>query len=231
MTGAQLQPAQSFPASWPGIWGRAGTAEYHAPAHVRRRCPMTEPPPEAESSCALVIRARAGDDGALEELCVRYLPRLRRWAHGRLPSWARGTLETQDLAQEALIQAVRHLGTFEPRHEGAFQAYLRRTMLNRIRDEIRRVRRRGLTRAFDGEEPAMDPSPLEEAIGQEMLARYESALHRLRPEDREAIVMRIELGYEYPDVAAALGKPTIAAAHMAVSRALVKLAKEMAHAR
>jgi hypothetical protein len=32
-------------------------------------------------------------------------------------------------------------------------------------------------------------------------------------------------------VAAALGKPTIAAAHMAVSRALVKLAEEMAHER
>jgi DNA-directed RNA polymerase specialized sigma24 family protein len=35
-------------------------------------------------------------------------------------------------------------------------------------------------------------------------------------------------GVDYAEVAEVLGKPSIAAAHMAVSRALVKLAKEMA---
>ena len=53
-------------------------------------------------------------------------------------------------------------------------------------------------------------------------------MERLRPEDREAIIARIEMGLEYSEVAEALGKPSIPAAHMAVSRALVKLAKEMA---
>ena len=42
-----------------------------------------------------------------------------------------------------------------------------------------------------------------------------------------AIVARIEHGHSYPDVARVLGKPSIAAAHVAVSRALGKLAKEM----
>jgi RNA polymerase sigma-70 factor (ECF subfamily) len=45
--------------------------------------------------------------------------------------------------------------------------------------------------------------------------------------DRKAIIARIELGLPYTDVAQALGKPSVAAAHVAVSRALVKLAKEM----
>src|SRR5207244_12886738 len=75
---------------------------------------------------------------------------------------------------------------------------------------------------------ASDPSPLEEAIGRETLERYESALLRLRPTDREAIMLRIELNYPYADIATALGKPSIAAAQMAVSRALVRLAEEMA---
>ena len=184
--------------------------------------------PDAESSFALVIRARTGDDEALGRLCARYLPRLQRWAHGRLPAWARGGLETQDLAQEALFQAVRHLNSFEPRHEGAFQAYVRQTLLNRIRDAIRRSRTRGQTDTLDTERPATGPSPLEEAIGQQALEQYEAAMERLRPEDREAIIARIEMGLEYSEVAEALGKPSIPAAHMAVSRALVKLAKEMA---
>jgi RNA polymerase sigma-70 factor, ECF subfamily len=186
---------------------------------------------DAESSFALVLRARNGDDAALERLCRRYLPRLERWAHGRLPAWARGTLDTQDLAQEALVHAVRKLKTFEPRHEGAFQAYVRQALLNRVRDEVRRARRRGPSDSLNSQEPASEPSPLEHAIGQETLERYEAALQRLRPEDREAIVARIELGFEYPEVAEALGKPSVPAAQMAVSRALVKLAKEMAHER
>jgi RNA polymerase sigma factor (sigma-70 family) len=199
---------------------------------TRRSRDAVEPavPRDPESSLALVERARDGDDEALGRLCARYLPRLQRWAHGRLPSWARGALETQDLAQDTLMLAVRRLKYFEPRHEGAFQAYLRQTLLNRVRDEVRRGRRRGHADPLDSAEPTRDPSPLEEAIGQETLDRYETALQRLRPQDREAIIARIEMGLEYTEVASALAKPSVAAAHMAVSRALVKLAKEMTRA-
>ena len=242
-----IQPLrfQALPGAFARVRGRSGKTEYDVPARPAPRCDMTDKPsdgrapegvnlktpPEAESSFALVLRARDGDDEALGRLCARYLPRLQRWAHGRLPPWARSALETQDLAQETLILAVRHIKTFEPRHEGAFQAYLRQTLLNRIRDEIRRGRRRGPTDSLDTSEPAKSPSPLEEAIGHEALERYEAALERLRPEDREAIIARIEMGLGYAEVAEALGKPSAAAANMAVSRALVKLAKEMARGR
>src|SRR5262249_48332972 len=92
---------------------------------------------DAESSFALVCRARGGDGRALDELCARYLPRLQRWAHGRLPSWARGSLDTHDLVQDTFAQVVKRIQEFEPRHEGAFQAYLRQALLNRVRDQIR----------------------------------------------------------------------------------------------
>jgi len=238
MTGTQFLRLQTLSAPQTPVWGSSGKREYH----VSAPCDMTDnpsdggppegvkfrAPSEAESSFDLLLRARDGDDDALGRLCSRYLPRLQRWAHGRLPVWARSATETQDLAQETLIQAIRNIKRFEPRHEGAFQAYLRQTLLNRIRDEIRRGRRRGPTDALDTSEPARSPSPLEEAIGQEALDRYETALQNLRPEDREAIIARIEMGLDYAEVAEVLGKPSIAAAHMAVSRALVKLAKEMA---
>src|SRR5262249_62347065 len=80
---------------------------------------------------------------------------------------------------------------------------------------------------LSSDRPRDGPPPIEEAIGSEAPARYEAALHRLKPTDREAIIARIELGLPYTEVAQALGKPTVAAAHVAVSRALLKLAKEM----
>jgi RNA polymerase sigma-70 factor, ECF subfamily len=188
-------------------------------------------PTEAESSVELLVRARAGDSQALDNLFARYLPRLERWAHGRLPPWARDARETQDLVQDTLTQVFLKLQAFEPRHEGAFYAYMRQALMNRVRDEIRRAHRHGPAEVLDTAKSDLGPSPLEEAIGQETLERYEAALDRLRQEDREAIIMRIEMGLSYEEIVKALGKPSVAAAHMAVSRALVKLAQEMSRVR
>jgi RNA polymerase sigma-70 factor (ECF subfamily) len=181
----------------------------------------------SEATLALIARARGGDVNALNDLCARYLPRLTRWAHGRLPSGARGAIDTHDVVQETLAHVVQRLPDFEPRHEGAFQGYVRRALLNRIRDEARRLQRKGPSEPLESQFPAADPSPLEEAIGQEAVEQYEAALARLREDDRQAIIGRIELGLPYAELAPLLGKPTISAAHMAVSRALLRLAKEM----
>ena len=126
------------------------------------------------------------------------------------------------------MQVVRRLDTFEPRHEGAFQGYVRQALLNRIRDAARLGHRRGVGELINSSHPTADPSPLEHAIGQEAFERYQAAMGRLRNTDRQAIIARVELGLPYAQVAVALGKPNIAATHVAVSRALVRLAKEMA---
>lgn len=187
-------------------------------------------PHEVESSLELLSRARGGDREALERLCARYLPRLKRWAHRRLPAWARGPLETDDLVQESLLRTLAHLGEFEPRHEAALQAYVRQALLNRIRDEVRRAGRRLAAVELDSEQPDPSPSPLEQTIGRDAVERYEAALARLKEEDRAAIVAKLELGGSYQELAASLGKPSADAARMAVSRALVRLAEEMARA-
>jgi RNA polymerase sigma-70 factor (ECF subfamily) len=70
-------------------------------------------------------------------------------------------------------------------------------------------------------------SPLEEAIGRETMAAYEAALGRLRPEEREAIIGRLEMGLSYEELALALDKPTADAARKAAQRAILKLAEEM----
>jgi RNA polymerase sigma-70 factor (ECF subfamily) len=184
---------------------------------------------DVESSFALLLRARDGDDRAREELFTRYLPRLHRWAHGRLPPWARNASETGDLVQDTLLHVVQNFNTFQPQHEGAFFGYLRQALMNRILDAIRRAHRHDPAEPLDSSRPTLEPSPLERAIGQEALDDYEAALQRLKANDQQAIILRVELGMSIAEVQQALGKPSAAAAHMAISRALVRLSKEMSY--
>jgi RNA polymerase sigma factor (sigma-70 family) len=188
------------------------------------------PEPHSETSSELLLAAKRGVAGAMERLSAKYLPRVRRWAHGRLPSSARGLLDTDDLAQEVLYHAVMRVDTFEPRHEGAFQAYLRQMLLNRVRDEMRRARRRPGLEPLEDDRICNDPSPLELAIGGQALDRYEQALKQLKPQEQELIIARFEFGFSAAEIAAIFAKPSSAAAHMAVSRAVVRLVEEMSRA-
>jgi RNA polymerase sigma factor (sigma-70 family) len=183
--------------------------------------------PALDSTFDLVERAKSGDHDALNQLFARYLPPLRRWASGRLPRWTRDLMDTDDLVQETVFRAVKRIDRFESRHEGALQAYLRQAIVNRIRDEVRRSKRSPAAVALDENETDRGASPLEVAIGAEALDCYEAALVRLRPEEREAIIARVEMDSSYQEVAVALGKPSADAARMAVSRALLRLAEEM----
>jgi RNA polymerase sigma-70 factor (ECF subfamily) len=182
------------------------------PKKTRREAAVDNP--QLDSSLTLLEQARAGDRAALDLLIARYLPRLQRWATGRLPYWSRDLADTQDLVQETLVQTFQRIEKFE-------------ASLNRIRDELRRAKRRPPKTELDSEAEAHDRSPLEEAIGQEAMERYEQALASLRPEDRELVVARIELGYTYPEMAELLRKPTANAARMAAERAIIRLAKEL----
>jgi RNA polymerase sigma factor (sigma-70 family) len=182
---------------------------------------------ELESTFLLIEQIRAGDKSALDRLLRRFLPLLTRWASGRLPRGVRDLSDTEDLVQETIISALRHIDHIEIRGEGALQAYLRRAVLNRIRDELRRHGRRGLVETLDENVRATEDSPLEIAIGNEALERYEAALSRLSAGDREAVIARIELGQTYAEIASGLGKPSTEAARMAVNRALARLARLM----
>jgi RNA polymerase sigma-70 factor, ECF subfamily len=182
---------------------------------------------DTHSSFELLVRAQDGDEGARNELCARYLPRLRRWAHGRLPVWAREHLDTEDIVQDTLLNSVRQLDAFSPNHERAFCAYVCEVLRNRLRDALRRAARRPASTAIPDDEPASDPSPLEVAVGRQTLGQYEAALQRLREPERELIIARVELGLDYREIAELLGRPSIGAVRVAVSRALLRLATEM----
>ena len=175
----------------------------------------------------LLRQAQAGDSQALSRLFGRYMPPLLRFAHRRVPPWARSAMDTGDLVQETILHAFRRIKFFEPRQNGALLGYLRRALLNRIRDQFRKAGRRPPPVELDDSAVDTGQSPLEYAITEEDRARYTEGLSKLRPADREAIVGRLELGYSYEQLALVLRKPSPEAARLAVRRALVKLGEQM----
>jgi RNA polymerase sigma-70 factor (ECF subfamily) len=180
-----------------------------------------------DTTYVLLQRAKGGSRDALDSLFARHIPLLRRWASGRLPRWARDIADTSDLVQETVIQTFKRVEAFEPRGEGALQAYLRQAVLNRIRNELRSRGRKPGIDDLDERIAADQPSPLEAAIRQEQLDRYDAAMARLTERERDLIVARLELGLTYEEIADALQKPSWNAARMATARALMRLAEEL----
>jgi RNA polymerase sigma-70 factor (ECF subfamily) len=176
-----------------------------------------------EPTIELVVRAREGDRLAVEALLQRSIPSLRRFAHGRLPAAARGSLDTGDLVQETVLHVLRRLDTFEPRHVGAMQAYLRQSVMNRIRDEVRRIGRHPAPAELPQDLVSDMPSPLEEAIRAEAYDRYRAVLVQLSPRDREMVVARIEAQWNLGEIAQRFNMRTVDGARMAVTRALRRL--------
>ena len=184
-------------------------------------------PPDLDNTASLLARIREGSSDARERLFARVLPILQSWAHRRLPASARDALDTDDLVQVVLLRALVRLDDFEYRGEGAFLAYLRQILLNLVRDQIRRNSTRPRTAELDDAVPDPGPSILERTVRKDTLDRYEAALAELEPEQREAVLMRIEFGYSHQQIAEALGKTTADAARMTVARALVAIARRM----
>jgi RNA polymerase sigma factor (sigma-70 family) len=190
----------------------------------------SQPPADGHASSAtsreLLRRARTGDTRALSTLFRRQGDRLRRWARGRLPGWARRFADTADLVQDALMHTFRRIDRFDDRGSGALQAYLRQAVQNRLRDELRRIERRPTSELAD-DLPDSALSPLETTLDAERAELYKRALAALDDAERLLIVGRLELDYTYEQLALISDRPTPEAARKALRRAVMKLAAGM----
>jgi RNA polymerase sigma factor (sigma-70 family) len=180
-----------------------------------------------DSTVEILDRAQRGDWGAAQALIERVAPSVRRWARGKVPPHVRHDANTEDVVQDAVLQTLKGMKRIRYRTVGALQAYLRTSVVNRIRDLIRGTQRHGGAPLELDEGLANDSaSPLESAIMREDLQRFLDGLQRLKPADRQLIIWRFELGYTVDEIAARLGKSK-AAAGMGVTRAVRRLANEL----
>ena len=109
----------------------------------------------------------------------------------------------RDLVSLGMVKNVKRMQFLTV---GGVQAYLRTSVVNRIRDVIRGSLRRGF--AVEAGDTLRDdaPSPLERAIRAQRHDRFVTALQQLKPSDRQVIVWRLELGYSVDEIAPRLGK-------------------------
>ena len=195
--------------------------------------PTTNPPgpPSARTSLGTISvlfeRARSGDSRARELLARRCIEALRRFASGRVPRGVRGRFDTDDLVQTAVMRAFERLSSFRRQGHGSFLANLRTIVLNQIRDEARRLSTRSPHQELGEALADAGASPLEAAIGKSFIDAYECALGRLGRQPRTAVILRLEMGYSYEEIAEAVGSASPNAARMMVARALVRLARDM----
>ena len=187
--------------------------------------PQSNPGSTLSSESRLLEQVRQGSHGAAEALFERYRSWLRGWTRGRLPRRGRGPVDTSDVVQETLGYTFTRLDWFKSKRGSAMRAYLRRVVENRIRDELRRATRR--RDAIAPQQPlrtSEDGAPqLRRLVERDAWGRYVDALRRLRPRDRRLIVGRVELGYNYRQLALLERLSSPDAARMALRRAVVRL--------
>ena len=66
----------------------------------------------ADDTAALLERARAGDQAAVNELFTRHRARLRRMVELRLDRRLQARIDASDVIQEAYVETVRRLGEY-----------------------------------------------------------------------------------------------------------------------
>src|SRR5262245_33323103 len=146
---------------------------------------------------------RTGEPFAIRAILSRQLFKLWRWANDWLPSWAVDPDATSDSVQETL------------------QAFLRRSVRDRIGQKGTPESIGGSARREDADvADASEPASLEALIGVDGVRSYDAALGRMLAEEAEAVVARLELGYNYEQIALILGLSSAGAARAAVARSL-----------
>ncbi len=186
----------------------------------------------------LVREAQSGQSDARDELFKRYSDRVLGIVRARIGPRLRRNVESGDIAQEALIEALQSLDRFETRGESSLIRWLATIVQNRIsaRAKYFGAERRSSAReiALDGlgneHESSIDPparvnTPSLEVRNAEEQGLVEECLHELPENYRELILMRDYAGSSWEEVAESIGSASPDAARMMHTRARTQLGK------
>jgi RNA polymerase sigma-70 factor (ECF subfamily) len=158
----------------------------------------------------LVERVVGGDGEAFRRLIERHQGRV----YGLLLRMVRQPALAEDLAQETLIKAYRAIATFDRSRK--FSSWLFKIAHNTAIDHLRRKRPPTVPLESDEEDRA-DPlallaapesgSPEARARSRDLAEALEEALLALRPDYREAVLLRFQQGLPYDEIAEILELP------------------------
>jgi len=185
---------------------------------------VTREPQEAQPKdlAPLLEAAARGDPAAWRELVNRYSRRVYALAQSR----CRNEDVAEEIAQSVFATIAAKLGSGQYTEHGKFESWLFRVAMNRVRDTVRRAKRRPETHdaaALEHEPDRSTPSRGEESgTDQGSLIRLREAMASLSEADREVIELRHHGGLSFKQMSEILEEPvgTLLARH---HRALRKL--------
>jgi RNA polymerase sigma-70 factor (ECF subfamily) len=155
-----------------------------------------------DEDARLMLRFREGDRGAFETLFRRYTPRLVSFLARMVPEHARA----EELAQEVFVRIYQARDRYEPR--ARFSTWLFGIASNLALNDLARAHRKR-ERAWDVPAASVVEDPGARADrsleARRTAARIEKAMARLPDRQRAALLLRVEEGLGYEEIAEALG--------------------------
>jgi len=138
---------------------------------------------------------KCGSPQALAQIYGKYVDSLLTLAAGLLDD----AHEAEDVVQDVFVAFARSANGFTLR--GNLKAYLTTAVVNRVRDRIRRQRKRPMPREAEAPVPSKARGPEEQLVFSEYAGRLSAALEQLPQEQREAIVLRLKANMKFKDIA------------------------------
>ena len=170
---------------------------------------------EEQQTGLLVRRCLGGDASAWEDIVRLYNRRIYNLCY----RFTNSADDAQDLTQDVFIKLYRTLGSYDV-EKGAFTTWLTTLTRNLLVDHFRRSRQDRVTDSIDGtsreEEDALSisdrledprPSPDDRLASKETQKMVQTALARLSPELREAVILRDLQDMDYKEIAGTLRVP------------------------
>lgn len=182
----------------------------------------TAPGTGSDSLGETLRRAAAGDESAWREIVGAYARRVFALARSRRLS----EHQAEDVTQSVFVTVAKQIGSGDYTERGRFEAWLFRVAMNRVRDEIRKQRRRAGEMGSPGLEDRTDARAQAPQCPDAELDGLRAAMEQLGDADREVVELRHHAGMGFKEIAALLGQPlgTVLARH---HRALGKLREWM----
>ncbi len=161
-----------------------------------------------EQDAQLVQQCLRGSGSAWEELVGRHARR----GYNLCYRFTGNRAEAEDLSQEVFLRIYRTISSYRSAH-GGFATWMTSVTRNLLIDHYRRTKRDRVTDSLDDAMPVIENKessarrPDQHAMLGELSEQVQSALRRVSPELREAVILRDLQGLEYQEIQQVLQVP------------------------
>ena len=196
-------------------------------AHVT--VPGFEADETLEQDAQLVQHCLQGDGSAWEELVRRHSRRIFNICY----RFTGNGTDAEDLSQDVFLRVYRTLGSYRSAH-GGFATWVTSVTRNLLIDHYRRSKRDRATDSLDDKLTVVENKestarrPDEQALLGELSGQVQTALTKLSPDLREAVILRDLQQLEYGEIQRVLSVPE-GTVKSRINRGRIELARILQH--